>query len=134
MSSRVESQIPADLKYTDNDEWVRVDGDTAITGITDYAQDQLSDIVFVEYLLDEGDQGSKGDTSATVESVKAAADVYLPVGGEIIAVNEELADSPELINSDPFGDAWMYKIKLSDPSEINDLLDVAGYQALVGDH
>jgi glycine cleavage system H protein len=134
MSSRAESQIPADLKYTDNDEWVRVDGDTAITGITDYAQDQLSDIVFVEYLLDEGDQGSKGDTSATVESVKAAADVYLPVSGEIIAVNEELADSPELINSDPFGDAWMYKIKLSDPSEINDLLDVAGYQALAGDH
>ena len=134
MSSRVESQIPADLKYTDNDEWVRIEGDTAITGITDYAQDQLSDIVFVEYLLDEGDQGSKGDTSATVESVKAAADVYLPVSGEIIAVNEELADSPELINSDPFGDAWMYKIKLSDPSEINDLLDVAGYQALAGDH
>jgi glycine cleavage system H protein len=134
MSSRAESQIPADLKYTDNDEWVRVDGDTAITGITDYAQDQLSDIVFVEYLLDEGNQGSKGDTSATVESVKAAADVYLPVSGEIIAVNEELADSPELINSDPFGDAWMYKIKLSDPSEINDLLDVAGYQALAGDH
>ena len=134
MSSRAESQIPADLKYTDNDEWVRVDGDTAITGITDYAQDQLSDIVFVEYLLDEGDQGSKGDTSATVESVKAAADVYLPVSGEIIAVNEELADNPELINSDPFGDAWMYKIKLSDPSEINDLLDVAGYQALAGDH
>ena len=134
MSSRAESQIPTDLKYTDNDEWVRVDGDTAITGITDYAQDQLSDIVFVEYLLDEGDQGSKGDTSATVESVKAAADVYLPVSGEIIAVNEELADSPELINSDPFGDAWMYKIKLSDPSEINDLLDVAGYQALAGDH
>ena len=134
MSSRAESQIPADLKYTDNDEWVRVDGDTAITGITDYAQDQLSDIVFVEYLLDEGDQGSKGDTSATVESVKAAADVYLPVSGEIIAVNEELADNPELINSDPFGDAWMYKIKLSDPSEINDLLDVASYQALAGDH
>ena len=134
MSSRAESQIPADLKYTDNDEWVRVDGDTANTGITDYAQDQLSDIVFVEYLLDEGDQGSKGDTSATVESVKAAADVYLPVSGEIIAVNEELADNPELINSDPFGDAWMYKIKLSDPSEINDLLDVAGYQALAGDH
>ncbi len=134
MSSRAESQIPADLKYTDNDEWVRVDGDTAITGITDYAQDQLSDIVFVEYLLDEGDQGGKGDTSATVESVKAAADVYLPVSGEIIALNEELADNPELINSDPYGDAWMYKIKLSDPSEVNDLLDVAGYQALAGDH
>lgn len=130
MSERAGSQIPEDLKFTENDEWVRVDGETAITGITDYAQDELSDIVFVEYLLDEGDEGSKGDTSATVESVKAAADVYLPVSGEIIAINEDLADSPELINSDPYGDAWMFKIKMSDPSEVNDLLDVAGYQAL----
>ena len=132
--SRAETKIPNDLKYTENDEWVRVEGDTATTGITDYAQDQLSDIVFVEYLLDEGDQGSKGETCATVESVKAAADVYLPVGGEIIAVNEDLSDSPELINSDPYGGAWMYKIKLSDPSEVNDLLDVAAYQALDEDH
>ena len=132
--SRAETKIPNDLKYTENDEWVRVEGDTATTGITDYAQDQLSDIVFVEYLLDEGDQGSMGETCATVESVKAAADVYLPVGGEIIAVNEDLSDSPELINSDPYGGAWMYKIKLSDPSEVNDLLDVAAYQALAEDH
>ena len=134
MTGRADSQIPADLKFTDNDEWVRIEGDTAITGITDYAQDQLSDIVFVEYLLDEGDQGSKGDTCATVESVKAAADVYLPVSGEIVAVNEDLSDSPELINSDPYGGAWMYKIKLSDPSEVNDLLDVAAYQLLAEDH
>ena len=134
MSSRADTKIPTDLKFTDNDEWVRIEGDTATTGITDYAQDQLSDIVFVEYLLDEGDQGSKGDTCATVESVKAAADVYLPVSGEIIAVNEDLSDSPELINSDPYGGAWMYKIKLSDPSEVNDLLDVAAYQALAEDH
>jgi glycine cleavage system H protein len=134
MSSRADSHIPTDLKFTDNDEWVRVEGDAATVGITDYAQDQLSDIVFVEYLLDEGDEGSKGDTCATVESVKAAADVYLPVSGEILAVNEDLADSPELINSDPFGDAWMLKIKMSDPSEVNDLLDVAGYQALAEDH
>lgn len=132
--SRAETKIPTDLKYTENDEWVRVEGDTATTGITDYAQDQLSDIVFVEYLLDEGDQGNKGDTCATVESVKAAADVYLPVSGEIIAINEDLSDSPELINSDPYGGAWMYKIKLSDPSEVNDLLDVAAYQALAEDH
>ena len=132
--SRAESKIPNDLKYTENDEWVRVEGDTATTGITDYAQDQLSDIVFVEYLLDEGDQGNKGDTCATVESVKAAADVYLPVSGEIIAINEDLSDSPELINSDPYGGAWMYKIKLSDPSEVSDLLDVAAYQALAEDH
>jgi glycine cleavage system H protein len=132
--SRAETKIPTDLKYTENDEWVRVEGDTATTGITDYAQDQLSDIVFVEYLLDEGDQGNKGDTCATVESVKAAADVYLPVSGEIIAINEDLSDSPELINSDPYGGAWMYKIKLSDPSEVNDLLDVAAYQELAEDH
>ena len=134
MSSRADSQVPADLKFTDNDEWVRLEGDSATIGITDYAQDQLSDIVFVEYLLDEGDEGAKGDTCAIVESVKAAADVYLPMSGEILAVNEDLADSPELINSDPFGNAWMYKIKLSDPSEVNDLLDVAGYQALADEH
>jgi glycine cleavage system H protein len=132
--SRAETKIPTDLKYTENDEWVRIDDDTATTGITDYAQDQLSDIVFVEYLLDEGDQGNKGDICATVESVKAAADVYLPISGEIIAVNEDLSDNPELINSDPYGGAWMYKIKLSDPSEVNDLLDVAAYQALAEDH
>jgi glycine cleavage system H protein len=130
MSGRADSKVPGNLKYTENDEWVSIDDDIATMGITDYAQDQLSDVVFVEYLLDEGDDGSKGDTCATVESVKAAADVYLPISGEIIAINEDLADSPEMINSDPFGDAWMYKIKLSDPSEINDLLDVAGYQAL----
>lgn len=134
MSSRAESNIPAEQKYTDNDEWVRVDGDEAIVGITDYAQDQLSDIVFVEYLLDEGDEGSKGDTCAAVESVKAAADVYLPVSGEIIAVNEDLADSPETINSDPYGDAWLIKIKMSDPSEVEDLLDAAGYEALAENH
>ena len=93
MSSRAESKIPAELKFTDNDEWVRVEGDIAFIGITDYAQDQLSDVVFVEYILDESETGSKGDTCAAVESVKAAADVYLPVSGEVLAVNEELADS-----------------------------------------
>jgi glycine cleavage system H protein len=134
MSSRAESKIPAELKYTDNDEWVRVKGDIAFMGITDYAQDQLSDVVFVEFILDEGDEGSKGDTCAAVESVKAAADVYLPVSGEVVAVNEDLADAPETINSDPYGDAWMLKIKMSDPSEVEDLLDFAGYQALAEDH
>jgi glycine cleavage system H protein len=134
MSSRAESNRPADLKYTDNDEWLRLEGDVATMGITDYAQDQLSDVVFVEFLLDEGDEGSKGETCAAVESVKAAADVYLPVSGEIIAANEDLADSPELINSDPFGEAWMLKIKVSDPSEVEGLLDSAGYGALADDH
>ena len=133
MADRAESQTPAELIYTNNDEWVLIEGDTATIGITDYAQDQLSDIVFVEYLLDEGDTGSQGDTCAIVESVKAAADVYLPMSGEIISVNEDLADSPELINNDPYGDAWLFKIKLSDPSETNNLLDVAGYQSLSSD-
>ena len=134
MSNRAESNIPTELKYTDNDEWVRVEGDIAIIGITDYAQDQLSDIVFVEYILDEGDSGSKGDACAAVESVKAAADVYLPISGEIVAVNEDLADAPETINSDPYGDAWMLQIKMSDPSEADALLDAAGYKALAEDH
>jgi len=134
MSSRAESKIPAKLKYTDNDEWVRLEGDIAIIGITDYAQDQLSDIVFVEFILDEGDTGEKGDSCAAVESVKAAADVYLPVGGEVIAINEDLADSPELINSDPYGAAWMLKVKVSDPSEVDDLLDSTGYETLTEDH
>jgi glycine cleavage system H protein len=134
MSSRSESKIPAELKYTDNDEWVRLEGDAAVIGITDYAQDQLSDIVFVEYMLDEGEEASKGDSCAAVESVKAASDVYLPVSGEVLAVNEKLADNPELINSDPYGKAWMLKVKLSDPSEIDELLDAAGYGALADEH
>lgn len=134
MSNRAESKIPENVKYTDNDEWVRVDDDIAFIGITDYAQNQLSDIVFVEYILDEGDEGSKGDTCAAVESVKAAADVYLPVSGEIVAVNEDLADAPETINSDAYGDAWMLKVKLSNPAEVDALLDAAAYKALAEDH
>lgn len=134
MSSRAESKIPVELKYTDNDEWVRVEGDVAFIGITDYAQDQLSDIVFVEYILDEGDEGSKGDACAAVESVKAAADVYLPVSGEVVAVNEDLADAPEMINSDAFGEAWMLQVKMSDPSEVDALLDAAAYKALAEEH
>ena len=134
MSDRSESKIPAELKYTENDEWVRVEGDVAVIGIADFAQDQLSDIVFVEYVLDEGDEGSKGDACATVESVKAAADVYLPISGEVIAVNEDLADSPELINSAPYGEAWMLKVQMSDPGELDELLDAESYAALASDH
>lgn len=124
---------PKDLKYTENDEWIRVSGDVGEVGITDYAQDQLSDIVFVEYLVDEGDTVAKGDACATVESVKAAADVYLPVSGEIIAVNGNLPDAPESVNGDAFG-AWMVKIKLSDPAELDDLLDADAYAAMERDH
>lgn len=121
--------IPADLKYTKNDEWVRVEGKTGTVGITDYAQDQLSDIVFVEVIVSVGDQVKQGDSCATVESVKAAADVYMPVSGKVVAVNEALPDVPETINSDPYGAAWMVKVELSNPSEADGLLDAAGYQA-----
>jgi glycine cleavage system H protein len=125
--------FPKELKYTDNDEWVRIEGDEASIGITDYAQDQLSDIVFVEYLVDEGDALDKGESCVTVESVKAAADVYMPVSGEIVAVNEDLPDAPENVNSEPY-EAWMIKIKMSDPSEAEGLLDAEAYEKLERDH
>ena len=127
-------KTPADLKYTENDEWVRVEGEEVIMGITDYAQDQLSDIVFVEIVAFEGDTLEQGETCAVVESVKAAADVYMPVSGEVVAINEALADAPELINEDPFGEAWLIKIKFSDPDELDDLLDADGYKNLERDH
>ena len=127
-------KTPAELKYTKNDEWVRVEGDIAVIGITDYAQDQLSDIVFVEIVTLEGDSLDQGETCAVIESVKAAADVYLPVGGEIIAINESLMDSPELVNEDPFGNAWLIKIKMADPSQLESLMDADTYQKLERDH
>lgn len=120
--------VPSDLKYTENDEWVRVEENVGTVGITDHAQDQLSDIVYVEIIAGEGDEIGKGDTCATLESVKAAADVYSPVSGKVVAVNEDLADTPEVVNDDPYGDAWMLKIELSDPSELDSLLDAAAYE------
>ncbi len=119
--------IPSDLKYTKSDEWVRVEGGTATAGLTDYAQSQLSDIVFVE-LPSVGTILEQGESFASVESVKAASDVYLPIGGEITAVNETLADSPELVNQDPYGKAWMVKFKVADPGELDSLMDAAAYE------
>ncbi len=126
-------QVPSDLKYTENDEWIRVEGKSGTIGITDFAQDQLSDIVFVEMLVDVGEEVSQGDSCATIESVKAAADVYMPVSGVVSAINEELPDTPELVNSDPYGAAWLVKIEISDPSEIDALLDPAAYQQRIQD-
>jgi glycine cleavage system H protein len=120
--------IPTDLKYTENDEWIRLEGDTGTIGITDFAQDQLSDVVFVEIVAEPDETLNSGDACATVESVKAAADVYLPVGGTITEVNEDLLDTPELVNSDPYGEAWMVKIALSDTSQMDALLDAEAYQ------
>jgi glycine cleavage system H protein len=120
--------IPPDLKYTENDEWLRVEGNSGTIGITDFAQDQLSDVVYVEVIAELDETLNQGDACATVESVKAAADVYLPVGGTITAYNEELLDTPELVNSDPYGAAWMVKLEFSDPSEVDGLLDAEAYQ------
>ena len=121
--------IPADLKYAKSDEWVRADAnaDTATVGLTDYAQNQLSDIVFVE-LPGVGATFKAGDSFGSVESVKAASDMYLPVSGEVIDVNAALADTPELVNQDPFGKAWMVKVKMSNPADLASLMDAAAYQ------
>ena len=120
---------PTDLKYSQQDEWVRLEGKTATIGISDYAQDALSDIVFIEFLISEGDQVAKGDTLGTVESVKAASDVYFPIGGKVIEVNEALLEQPDLVNSDPYGQAWMVKIEEADSSEADAMMDAAAYQA-----
>jgi len=118
---------PSNLKYTKSDEWVKVDGSVATIGISDYAQDQLSDIVFVEVAVGVGDQVKKGEVGATLESVKAAADVNLPVSGKVVEINDNLAETPEVVNSDPYGKAWMIKIELSDPGELGELMDADAY-------
>jgi glycine cleavage system H protein len=126
--------IPKNLKYSDSNEWINLEGNTGTIGISDYAQGQLSDIVFAEVIVSEGDTVKKGDAIATIESVKAAADVYSPVNGKILGVNEELAGAPEVINTDPYGAAWIVKIELSNPAETNDLLDAAAYEKLIQSH
>jgi glycine cleavage system H protein len=120
--------IPTNYKFTESNEWVKVEGDTATIGISDYAQNQLSDIVFAEIIVAVDDEIAKGDSIATIESVKAAADVYTPVSGKVIAINEDLAAAPEVINSDPYGTAWMVKLALSSPSELDGLMDAAAYE------
>jgi len=120
---------PKELKYASTDEWLKVEKNIATLGVTDYAQGQLSDIVFFEVTVDVGDQIERNTIVATIESVKAAADVTLPVSGKVIAINEDLADKPELINSDPFGAAWMLKVELTDPAEVDALMDAEAYAA-----
>ncbi|WP_026859944.1 glycine cleavage system protein GcvH [Jeotgalicoccus psychrophilus] len=122
--------LPQDLKYSEDHEWIKVEGNTVTIGITDFAQSELGDIVFVE-LPEEGDDISTGDSFGSVESVKTVSELYAPVSGLIVAVNEELEDSPELVNENPYEDAWMLKVELSDESELDNLLDAAGYQAVI---
>lgn len=121
------TKIVDDLLYTKDDEWVRVDGDEATVGVSDYAQDSLSDIVYLE-LPDVGETFDEGDSFGVIESVKAAADLYMPISGEIVAVNEELMDEPEVVNSDPYGGAWMVRVRMSDKSELDDLMDADAYR------
>ncbi|MBP1693437.1 MAG: gcvH, partial [Chloroflexi bacterium] len=120
-------------KFTANDEWIKVDGKNATVGITDYAQEQLSDIVFVEIVVAVGEVVNKGDSIATLESVKAAADVYLPASGKVLAINDALPETPEKVNSDPYGNAWMIKIELTNPTELDELLDAAAYEAKIAE-
>ncbi len=121
------SNIPSELRYASTHEWVRNEGDGTYTvGISEHAQELLGDMVFVE-LPDVGDEVSAGEDVAVAESVKAASDVYTPITGEVVAINEELEDSPELVNSDAFGDGWMFRIKAEDVSEVEALLDAEGY-------
>jgi glycine cleavage system H protein len=127
------SDIPAELKYTESHEWVKENGDGTVTvGITDHAQDALGDLVFVE-LPEVGKQLAQKDACAVVESVKAASDIYSPVSGEVAAVNDVLDGAPETINSDPYGEGWIFQLTLGDAAELDDLLDAGGYEQVLAD-
>jgi glycine cleavage system H protein len=123
--------IPDDLKYAETHEWIRVDGDTATVGITDHAQNELTDIVYVDPPK-VGAVVSAGQPAAVVESVKAASDIYSPADGEVIGVNEALATEPALVNTSPYGDGWLYKIRLTDPSQLDALKSPDDYRAQIG--
>jgi len=126
------SNIPAELRFAESHEWARLEADGSVTvGISDHAQQALGDVVFVE-LAEVGKVFAAGDAAGVVESVKAASDIYAPVAGEVIAVNEELADSPEQLNEAPY-QAWIFKLKPSNPADLEKLLDAAGYQAAIGE-
>jgi glycine cleavage system H protein len=124
--------IPQELKYSSEHEWVRVEGNKATVGITDFAQHQLGDVVFVE-VPTAGAAVTAGQGFSVVESVKAVSDIYAPVSGKVVSVNDALTDTPELVNSDPYGDGWIAVIELSDPGELDSLLDAAGYEKLTAE-
>jgi len=123
--------IPENLKYTKDHEWIRVEGDTAIVGITDFAQGELGDIVYVEVESVDEDI-TKDEVFGTVEAVKTVSDLFMPLSGTVTEFNEKLDDEPELVNSDPYGEGWMVKVQLSDLEEITDLLDSEAYKTLIG--
>ncbi|MCG8615613.1 MAG: glycine cleavage system protein GcvH [Desulfobacterales bacterium] len=126
MKALDELNFPEDVKYTEDHEWAKVDGDTVTIGLSDYAQDQLGEIVFVE-LPEDGDEFDKGDEFGSVESVKAVSEIYLPIGGEIVAVNEDLEDAPEMVNNDCYAGGWLVKVKAADMGELDGLMDQGAY-------
>jgi glycine cleavage system H protein len=122
--------FPDDLRYTKEHEWLRLDGDVATIGVTDYAQSELGDIVFVE--LNDGFEGSADEVFGTVEAVKTVSDLFLPVAGEVIEVNTALEDAPEKVNDDPYGDGWMIRMRVANPSDVDSLLSADEYKRMVG--
>lgn len=122
---------PSNLRYTKEHEWIRVEGNEAYVGITDYAQSELGEIVFVD-INTEGETLSQNEVFGSVEAVKTVSDLNMPVSGEVLAINENINDQPELVNNDPYGEGWMIKISVANLDELNNLLDAAGYQALIG--
>jgi glycine cleavage system H protein len=125
-------EFPSNVKYTSEHEWIRFDGDVAYVGITDYAQDQLGDIVFVD-IPTVGETLAKGDTFGTIEVVKTISDLFIPVGGEVLEQNEALLDNPALVNTDPYGEGWIVKLSPADPAEADTLLDAEAYKALINE-
>jgi len=122
--------VPAELKYTSEHEWVRVEGDEIVVGVTDFAQGELGDVVFVE-IETQGETLSQGDTFGTIEAVKTVSDLYMPVDGEVVEINPALEETPELVNSSPYKGGWMVRIKMKDPSQLEDLLSAEEYNALI---
>ena len=124
--------FPTNVKYTNEHEWIRLEGDEAYVGITDYAQEQLGDIVFVD-VTTEGETLEKGEVFGTIEVVKTVSDLFLPIGGEVLEINPELEGHPELVNKDPYGDGWLIKIKPTDTTEMDELLDAEAYKQIINE-
>ncbi len=125
-------KFPTNVKYTSEHEWIRLEGEEAYVGITDYAQDQLGDIVFVD-VPTEGETLKKGETFGSIEVVKTVSDLFIPIGGEVVEVNPALEENPELVNKDPYGEGWLIRIKPTDVAEMEDLLDAEGYKQLINE-
>ncbi|MFA7448270.1 MAG: glycine cleavage system protein GcvH [Weeksellaceae bacterium] len=124
--------VPQELKYSSDHEWVRVEGNHAFIGITDFAQDQLGDIVYVDISVEEGDDISAGEVFGSIEAVKTVSDLFMPVSGKLVEINAALEDAPETVNSDPYTDGWILKIELTDNSDLDSLMDAAAYSEITG--